>query len=174
MTTPVVNMHQRINVNISIYVIKLIALVKSKSLLVDYIERSTGDSSNAICSIWALPIARHLFTIAVCCYFITAIALCKGGSRGVTSHPPWRSSLFHVIIMRVICYFDVVNSQTLKFHSPVSPDPLNACLLRSLGFPEARPVKNSRSANVVCIEMTDENVLLPNIFVVNLHAISSR
>ena len=174
MTTPVVNMHQRINVNISIYVIKLIALVKSKSLLVDYIERSTGDSSNAICSIWALPIARHLFTIAVCCYFITVIALCKGGSRRVTSHPLARQPISCYYYACDLSYFDVVNSQTLKFHSPVSPDPLNACLLRSLGFPEAPPVKNSRSANVVCIEMTDENVLLPNIFVVNLHAISSR
>ena len=37
-----------------------------------------------------------------------------------------------------------LNSQTLKFHSPVSPDPLNA---RLLGFPESPPRKYPRSAN---------------------------
>ena len=40
--------------------------------------------------------------------------------------------------------------QTLKFHSPVSPDPLNARPLRSLGLPKSPPPsKNPRSANVV-------------------------
>ena len=29
----------------------------------------------------------------------------------------------------------------LKFHSAVSPDPLNARLLRSLGFPKSPPLK---------------------------------
>jgi len=33
------------------------------------------------------------------------------------------------------------NSQTLKFHSPVSPNPLNARSLRSLGFPKSPPPK---------------------------------
>ena len=33
------------------------------------------------------------------------------------------------------------NSQTLKFHSPVSPDPLNARWLRSLGSPKSPPLK---------------------------------
>ena len=37
-----------------------------------------------------------------------------------------------------------LNSQTLKFHSPISPDPLNA---RLLGFPESPPRKYPRSAN---------------------------
>jgi len=35
--------------------------------------------------------------------------------------------------------------QTLKFHSPVSPDPLNT---RLLGFPKSPPLKDPRSANV--------------------------
>ena len=34
--------------------------------------------------------------------------------------------------------------QTLKFHSPVSPDALNARLLRSLGFPKSPPSKKSQ------------------------------
>jgi len=38
--------------------------------------------------------------------------------------------------------------QTLKFHSPVSPDPLNARSLSSLGFPKSLPHKKfPRSAN---------------------------
>jgi len=38
----------------------------------------------------------------------------------------------------------------LKFHSLVSPDPLNARSLRSLGFPKSPPpLKNPRSANAV-------------------------
>ena len=45
--------------------------------------------------------------------------------------PHWRGSLFHVIIMRV----------ALKFHSPISPDPLSARSLRSLGFPKSPPYK---------------------------------
>jgi len=89
----------------------------------------------------------------------------------VTSHPPWRGSLFHVvIIMPMTSYFDVVlcpsSSQILatplhqevtfsyytdlniaKFHSPVSPDPLNARSHRSLGFPKSSPLKNPRSVN---------------------------
>jgi len=73
------------------------------------------------------------------------INICRGGSRGVTTVTitPWRGSLFHVIIMRV------TNSQTLKFHSSVSPDPLNAHSLRSLGFPKSPPSKNHRSANAM-------------------------
>jgi len=43
--------------------------------------------------------------------------------------------------------------QTLKFHSPISPDPLNACSLRSLGFPKSPPLKSPRSANGVTFEM---------------------
>ena len=54
--------------------------------------------------------------------------------EGDYSHPPWRGSLFHVIIMRAIC--PRPNSQTLKFHSPVSPDPL-----------KVTPSKNPRSTN---------------------------
>ena len=34
-----------------------------------------------------------------------------------------------------------------KFHSPVSPDPLSARWLRSLGFLKSAPLKNPRSAN---------------------------
>ena len=34
--------------------------------------------------------------------------------------------------------------QTLKFHSPVRPDTLNARLLRSLGFPKSPPSKKSQ------------------------------
>jgi len=57
----------------------------------------------------------------------------------VTSQPPWRGSLFHVII-RGLCVRP--NSQTLKYHSPViSPDPLNARSLRSLGFPKCPSLK---------------------------------
>ena len=44
------------------------------------------------------------------------------------------SPLFHVIVK-------------LKFHSPVSPDPITARSLRSLGFPKSPPLKNPRSAN---------------------------
>jgi len=46
--------------------------------------------------------------------------------------------------------------QTLKFHSPVSPEPLNARSLRSLGFPKhPPPLKNPRSANVnACLTLT--------------------
>jgi len=43
-------------------------------------------------------------------------------------------------------YSQCPNSPTLKFHSPVSPDPLNARSLRSLGFPKSPPSKNPRSA----------------------------
>ena len=39
--------------------------------------------------------------------------------------------------MLLLCV--IINSQTLKFHSPVSPDPLNARSLRSLGFPKVTP-----------------------------------
>jgi len=38
-------------------------------------------------------------------------------------------------------YSQCPNSPTLKFHSPVSPDPLNARSLRSLGFPKSPPLK---------------------------------
>jgi len=34
----------------------------------------------------------------------------------------------------------------LKFHSPISPDPLDARRLRSLRFPKSPPLKNPRSA----------------------------
>ena len=43
------------------------------------------------------------------------------------------------------------NRQTLKFHSPVSPDPLN---VRSFGFPKSPPLKNPRSANAHCSSAT--------------------
>ena len=95
------------------------------------------------------PQSAHLWWPARCRH--------RGGSGGVTkvtSHPPWRGSLFHVIIMRVTksfrCRFVPLlytfrrpNSQMLKFYSPVSPDSLDARWLRSLGFPS----KNPRSAN---------------------------
>ena len=39
-------------------------------------------------------------------------------------------------------------AKSWQFHSPVSPDPLNARSLRSLGFPKSPALKNPRSANV--------------------------
>jgi len=39
--------------------------------------------------------------------------------------------------------------QTLKFYSPVSPDPLNARSLRSGSQSHPPPLKNSRSANAI-------------------------
>jgi len=61
---------------------------------------------------------------------------------------PWRGSLQCISCYYYACdlsYFDVVvcpsSSQTLKFHSPVSPDALNARLLRSFGFPKSPPLK---------------------------------
>jgi len=54
----------------------------------------------------------------------------------VTSQPPSAAAYFMLLFI----------SQTLKFHSPVSPDPLNARSLRLLGFPKSPPLKNPRSA----------------------------
>ena len=59
-------------------------------------------------------------------------------TTGDLSPPPWRGSLFHSN------HAHVLNSQTLKFHPSVSPDPLNA---RSLWFPKSPPLKNPRSAS---------------------------
>ena len=68
-------------------------------------------------------------------------AVPQGGSRGWLVTPPWRGSLFHVSCPRP-------NSQILKFHSAVSPDPFNARLLSSLGFPKSPLLKNPRSVDV--------------------------
>jgi len=56
------------------------------------------------------------------------------GVTKVTSHPPLaRQPISCYYYACDVSYFDV-NSQTLKLHAPVSPDPLNARSLRSLGF----------------------------------------
>ena len=52
---------------------------------------------------------------------IYAYTFIRGGSMGVTSHP-WRGSLFHVNIMRVTCYFDVV---LCPFSSQILATPLH-------------------------------------------------
>ena len=65
----------------------------------------------------------------------------------VTSHPPGTAAYF----MLLLC--PRPNSQTLKFHSPVSPDPNNARSLRSLGFRKSPPLKNPRSANVTDVRL---------------------
>ena len=78
----------------------------------------------------------------------------RGGSRGVT-----RVTGSAAYFMLLLCMWQVISMsfcapprakswrQTLKFHSPVSPDPVNARSLRSLGFPKSPPLKNPRSAN---------------------------
>ena len=69
----------------------------------------------------------------------------------LTSHPPWRGSLFHVIIMCVTSVISMLFCAhplaiSWQFHSPVSPDSLNACLLAQV--PKVTPpLKNPRSAN---------------------------
>ena len=55
----------------------------------------------------------------------------------VTSHLPGAAAYF------VLLSCPRPNSQTLKFYSPVTPDPLNARSLRSLGFPKSPPLKKS-------------------------------
>jgi len=61
------------------------------------------------------------------------------GVTKVTSHPPLaRQPISCYYYACDVSYFDV-NSQTLKLHAPVSPDPLNARSLRSLGFPKSPP-----------------------------------
>jgi len=67
----------------------------------------------------------------------------RGGSRGVTratSHRRWRGSLFHVIIMHVTCYFDVVlcpsSSQILMTNTQISFSRKPRPPQRSLGVPE--------------------------------------
>ena len=64
--------------------------------------------------------------------------------------PPGAAAYFMLLLCVWLKLFRCrPNSQTLKFHSPVSPDrPLNARSLRSLGFPKSPPLKNRRSANV--------------------------
>jgi len=78
------------------------------------------------------------------------VTLCDpGADLGI-----WRGSLFHVIIM---CVTSVIwmsfcappRAKSSQFHSPVSPDPLNARSIRSLGFPKSPPLKNPRYANVI-------------------------
>jgi len=72
-----------------------------------------------------------------------------GGLTRVTSHhPPARGSLFHVIIMCVTLVISMSfcahpRAKSWQFHSPVSPDPLDARSLRSLGFPKSPPSKKS-------------------------------
>jgi len=60
----------------------------------------------------------------------------RGGSRGVTSHPPHGAAAYFMLLL---CVW--LNSQMLIFHSPISPDPLNARWLRSLRFPKSPPLK---------------------------------
>ena len=52
----------------------------------------------------------------------------------------WRYTNLLIIIIIIIIHFKSC-PQTLKFHSPVSLDPLNARSLRSLGFPKSPPLK---------------------------------
>ena len=71
----------------------------------------------------------------------------------VTSHPPPGASAYFMLLLCIkaihtfLKSYPRLSSQTLKFHSVVSPDPLNACSLCSLGFPKSPPLKNPRSAN---------------------------
>jgi len=67
----------------------------------------------------------------------------------VTSHPPPGAAAYFILLLCVI-----ITLQTLKFHSPVSLDPLNARSLRSLGFPKSPPLKNPRSANELIVGHT--------------------
>ena len=62
------------------------------------------------------------------------------------------------------CYYCYAcDSQTLKFHSPISPDPLNARSLRSLGFPKSPPLKTPRSDNEFVVPVFTRQVLYEDI-----------
>ena len=78
----------------------------------------------------------------VCLQLLQATTWLAGGS----SHSPWRGSLFHVIIMNVtkvtsMSFCAHPRAKSWQFHSPVSPDPLSARSLHSLGFPKSPPLK---------------------------------
>jgi len=68
----------------------------------------------------------------------------RGRSRGwlgtwlLTSHPTARRGSIFLHFMLLLRVW--INSQTLKFHSPISQDPLNARWLRSLRFPKPPPL----------------------------------
>jgi len=64
----------------------------------------------------------------------------------VTSHAPYGAAAYISLPQALKKLIHFTNTQTLKFHSPVSPDHLNA---RSLGFPKSVPLKNPRSANIL-------------------------
>ena len=73
----------------------------------------------------------------------------RGGSRGVTSHPPpplARQPISCYYYAYDLSYFDVVLCPSS------SPDPLNARSLRSLAFPKSPTLKKSRSASVSFID----------------------
>ena len=57
-----------------------------------------------------------------------------------TSHPPGAEAYFTLLLP--VCV--IINSQTLKFHSPVSPDPLIA---RLLAFPKGALHMSDRAIN---------------------------
>ena len=67
----------------------------------------------------------------------------------VTSHPPpWRGSLFHLIIMR---YYYLTNAQISFSRKPRPPQ----CSLASLArVPKVTPLKNPRSANELIVGHT--------------------
>ena len=76
--------------------------------------------------LWLVSQKLHKIDM-LCCYY----TLRRGGSRGVTrvtSHPPPAAAAYFMFSC------PCPNSQTVKFHSPISPDPLNACSLRLLQF----------------------------------------
>jgi len=96
---------------------------------------------------------RHFTACSLLMFWLLLGCVLAGADLGVTrvtSHPPpWRGSLFHVIIMRVT---EVIS---MSFCAPpraksfsCKPSPLNARSLRSLGFSKSPPLKNPRSANV--------------------------
>jgi len=74
-----------------------------------------------------------------------------GGVTRVTSHPSGAADYFMLLLCYNLCIKAIYtflisphpNSQMLKFHSPVSPDPLNARSLRSLWFSKSPPSKKS-------------------------------
>jgi len=57
-----------------------------------------------------------------------------------TSHPPGAEAYFMLLLP--VCV--IINSQTLKFHSPVCPDPLIA---RLLAFPKGALLMSDRAVN---------------------------
>jgi len=71
-----------------------------------------------------------------------------GGMTRVTSHPPPGAAAYFMLLLCVKAIYTFLtmptsarpNSQTLKFHSPVSPDPLNASLAQ---VPKVTPRKKS-------------------------------